>query len=88
MKNNPKKLIEIQIGKRYSITGKTAGLFIHKTRDGIAFSSNYPMKSKNNLEGFVYWLKKRKNGQEPVQQEDCSDNGTDQLKNNKTNVSH
>ena len=53
MATTTKSLSATQVGVRFGITGKTARLFMHKVREAMRSSENYPMEGNVHVDEFV-----------------------------------
>jgi len=53
MSTTTKSLSASQMGVRYGVTEKTARLFMHKVRDAMKSSENYPIKGNVHVDEFV-----------------------------------
>ena len=53
MSTSTKSLSASYMGVRYGVTEKTARLFMHKVREAMKSSEDYPMKGKVEVDEFV-----------------------------------
>ena len=53
MSTTTKSLSATQMGKRYGVTEKTARLFMHKVRESMSSSGNFPITGKVDIDEFV-----------------------------------